>query len=80
MVGKKRKEEAMREYLFTATLYIAILVFTATAGAPGIGPELMHASDFEPPGRELFMRDSQGEIVEWSDIADGGRVEYYSVR
>ena len=80
MVGKKRKEEAMREYLFTATLYIAILAFAATAGAPGIGPELRRASDFEPPGRELFMRDNQGEIVTWSDIEAGYRPEHYSVR
>ena len=80
MVGIKRKEEAMREYLFTATLYIAILAFTATAGAPGIGPELRCASDFEPPGRELFVRDSQGNIVEWSDIGAGYRPEHYSAR
>lgn len=70
----------MREYLFTLTLYVAMLAFAATAGAPGIGPDLRCASDFKPPGRELFMRDSQGEIVTWSDIADGGRVEHYSVR
>ena len=80
MVGKKRKEEAMREYLFTATLYIAILAFAAVAGAPGIGPELMHANDFDTFGRELFMRDSQGEIVTWSDIEAGYRPEHYSVR
>ena len=70
----------MREYLFTATLYIAILAFAATAGAPGIGPELRCASDSEPPGRELFVRDSKGEVITWGMIEEGYRPEHYSVR
>jgi len=70
----------MKEYLFTATLYIAILAFTATASAPGIGPDTRYASDFEPPGCELFMRDSGGEVITWSDIEAGYRPEHYSLR
>jgi len=70
----------MKEYLSTLTLYVVILVFAAVAGAPGIGPDIRYASNNEPPGRELFMRDSKGESVLWSDIEDGGKVEHYSLR
>ena len=70
----------MKEYLFTATLYIAVLAFAAVAGAPGIGPDIRYASNNEPPGRELFFKNSGGEVITWSDIEDGGRVEHYSLR
>ena len=70
----------MKEYLFTATLYIAVLAFAAVVGAPGIGPDIRYASNNEPPGRELFFKNSGDEVVSWSDIEDGGRVEHYSLR
>ena len=70
----------MKECLFTATLYIAVLAFAAVAGAPGIGPDTRYASNNEPPGCKLFFKNSGGEVVSWSDIEDGGRVEHYSLR
>ena len=65
-------------YVIVVVYYCVLLAFSPVAMAPGV--EQVIEQERNLPGRELFMRDSQGEIVKWSDIKDGGRVEHYNLR